>query len=73
MDHIPVAACFAILLIIYRVYRRYTRISLADVPGPESASFIMGIRISLLLVLSLADVATIREFERTLSRTGSRG
>ncbi|KAJ8592655.1 cytochrome P450 [Rhizopogon salebrosus TDB-379] len=42
MDHISVVAGFTISLIIYGVYRRYTRISLADVPGPQSASFIMG-------------------------------
>ncbi|KAJ8585426.1 cytochrome P450 [Rhizopogon salebrosus TDB-379] len=42
MDHILVAAGFAVLLIIYRVYRRHTGISLADIPGPRSASFIMG-------------------------------
>jgi hypothetical protein len=47
MDHISVVAGFAISLIIYGVYRRYTRISLADVPGPQSASFIMGMSISL--------------------------
>jgi hypothetical protein len=45
MDHILVAAGFAVLLIIYRVYRRHTGISLADVPGPRSASFIMGMSI----------------------------
>ncbi|KAG1795501.1 uncharacterized protein BJ212DRAFT_1248719, partial [Suillus subaureus] len=27
---------------VYGVYCRYSHISLADVPGPESASFIMG-------------------------------
>ncbi|KAJ8585151.1 cytochrome P450, partial [Rhizopogon salebrosus TDB-379] len=43
MDHrVFVAAGFTTLVIVYRVYRRYTRISLADVPGPKSASFIMG-------------------------------
>jgi len=42
MDPVPVAAAFAGLLIVYRVYHRYTRISLADVPGPESTSFMMG-------------------------------
>ncbi|KAJ8583434.1 cytochrome P450 [Rhizopogon salebrosus TDB-379] len=42
MDHIFVTAGFATLVIVYRVYRWYTRISLADVPGPKSASFIMG-------------------------------
>ncbi|OJA21638.1 hypothetical protein AZE42_12192 [Rhizopogon vesiculosus] len=42
MDPVFVAAAFAALVIVYRVYHRYTRISLADVPGPEPASFIMG-------------------------------
>jgi hypothetical protein len=48
MDHrVFVAAGFTTLVIVYRVYRRYTRISLADVPGPKSASLIMGTSISL--------------------------
>ncbi|KAG2347348.1 cytochrome P450 [Suillus weaverae] len=42
MDPVFVAAGFAALSIVYWVYRRYSHISLADVPGPESASFIMG-------------------------------
>ncbi|OAX37782.1 cytochrome P450 [Rhizopogon vinicolor AM-OR11-026] len=42
MNPVFVAAAFAALVIVYRVYHRYTRISLADVPGPEPASFIMG-------------------------------
>ncbi|KAG1802508.1 uncharacterized protein BJ212DRAFT_1285710, partial [Suillus subaureus] len=37
-----ITAGFAALAIVYGVYRRYSHISLADVPGPESASFIMG-------------------------------
>jgi hypothetical protein len=45
MDLVFVAAAFAILVIVYRVYHRYTCISLADVPGPEPASFIMGMPI----------------------------
>ncbi|KAG0708519.1 cytochrome P450, partial [Suillus ampliporus] len=45
MDHVFVTAGFAALVIVYRVYRRYTRISLADVPGPDSASFITGMYI----------------------------
>jgi hypothetical protein len=53
MDHIFVTAGFVTLVIVYRVYRWYTRISLADVPGPKSASFIMGTSMSFLLVLSL--------------------
>jgi hypothetical protein len=71
MDPVFVAAGFA-LVIVYRVYRRYIRISVADVPGPESPSFIMGMSVSVkLLVFSIANV-TIREFERALSRTCSR-
>ena len=42
MNLVSVAVGFAVLAIVYRVYRRYTGISLADVPGPESPSFIMG-------------------------------
>lgn len=42
MGPIFVAAGFVALAIVYEVYRRYSRISLADVPGPESASFVMG-------------------------------
>ncbi|KAJ8585149.1 cytochrome P450 [Rhizopogon salebrosus TDB-379] len=42
MDYIFIAACFAALVIVHRVHRRYTRISLADIPGPKPASFLMG-------------------------------
>ncbi|KAG2153139.1 cytochrome P450 [Suillus clintonianus] len=42
MDLVFVTTGFAALVIVYAVYRRYSHISLADVPGPESASFIMG-------------------------------
>jgi hypothetical protein len=42
MGLIFVPAGFVALAIVYGVYRRYSRISLADVPGPESASFVMG-------------------------------
>jgi len=43
MDPVSVAAAFVALVIVYRVYHRYARISLADVPGPESPSFVMGV------------------------------
>ncbi|OJA15903.1 hypothetical protein AZE42_11499 [Rhizopogon vesiculosus] len=42
MDPVFSAVGFLVLVIVYRVYRRYTGISLADVPGPESPSFMMG-------------------------------
>ncbi|OJA08713.1 hypothetical protein AZE42_07090 [Rhizopogon vesiculosus] len=42
MNPVFVAVGFTTLAIVYRVYRRYTGISLADVPGPESPSFFMG-------------------------------
>ncbi|KAJ8594234.1 cytochrome P450 [Rhizopogon salebrosus TDB-379] len=42
MDRVSVAVGAAALILVYTVYRRYTSISLGDVPGPESASFIMG-------------------------------
>lgn len=42
MGPIFVTASFVALAIVYGAYRRYSRISLADVPGPESASFVMG-------------------------------
>ncbi|KAJ7651145.1 cytochrome P450 [Roridomyces roridus] len=32
----------AALLALYNVYRRWTRISLADIPGPEPSSFLLG-------------------------------
>jgi hypothetical protein len=47
MDRVVAAAViFTSLGVAYRLYRRYTGISLADVPGPESASFFMGMYIS---------------------------
>lgn len=42
MDPVFIAAGFVALAIVYGVYHRYSHISLADVPGPESASFITG-------------------------------
>jgi hypothetical protein len=45
MDSVFITAGCVALAIVYGVYRRYSRISLADVPGPESPSFIMGMSI----------------------------
>ncbi|KAG1827233.1 uncharacterized protein BJ212DRAFT_1311086 [Suillus subaureus] len=45
MDPVFITAGFVTLVIVYGVYCRYSHISLADVPGPESASFIMGMSI----------------------------
>ncbi|KAG1751043.1 cytochrome P450 [Suillus lakei] len=42
MDPVFVTAGFGALVIAYEVYRRYSHISLVDIPGPESASFFMG-------------------------------
>ncbi|KAG1824493.1 cytochrome P450 [Suillus subaureus] len=42
MNPVLITAGFTALAIVYGMYRRYTHISLADVPGPKSASFIMG-------------------------------
>ncbi|OAX34712.1 cytochrome P450 [Rhizopogon vinicolor AM-OR11-026] len=42
MDPVFVAVGFAAVIIIYRVYHRYTDISLAHIPGPEPTSFMMG-------------------------------
>lgn len=42
MGSIFVATSFVALAIVYGAYRRHSRISLADVPGPEPASFMMG-------------------------------
>ena len=71
MDPVFFAAAFTALVVVYRVYCRYTRISLADVPGPDSASFIMGVFLCI-CVFSIIYVV-IRESERGLSRTSSRG
>jgi hypothetical protein len=32
----------ALLAVIYQLYRKLTRISVADIPGPEPESFILG-------------------------------
>jgi hypothetical protein len=73
MNLVSVAVGFAVLAIVYRVYRRYTGISLADVPGPESPSFIMGTSIPFYW-FSLSPISVvIREYEGALPRTGSRG
>jgi hypothetical protein len=55
MDHIFTAACLAAPVIVYGVYHRYTHISLANIPGSKSASFILGTSISLSPVPSLAE------------------
>ncbi|KAJ8586565.1 hypothetical protein M405DRAFT_351390 [Rhizopogon salebrosus TDB-379] len=41
MDHIFTAACLAAPVIVYGVYHWYTHISLANIPGSKSASFIL--------------------------------
>ena len=69
MDPVLVAIICAALVIVYNVYRRYTGISLTDVPGPVSPSFIMGTLP--LLILSFADVA-IRKHEGARPRAGRR-
>jgi hypothetical protein len=71
IDHVSVAVGAAALIIVYTVYRRYTSISLGDVPGPEPASFIMGISIPFYW-FSTADV-TLREHEGALPRAGRGG
>ena len=43
MDPVLLAASSIAIIVVYRVYRRCTRISLADIPGPDPASFIMGL------------------------------
>jgi hypothetical protein len=53
MEHVSVAVGAATLIIVYTVYRRYTSISLAGVPGPDPASFIMGMTIPLCWVSPL--------------------
>jgi len=42
MDPVFVAVICTALVIVYKVYRRHAGISLTDVPGPVSPSFIMG-------------------------------
>lgn len=31
-----------IIIVLHRIYRRFSRISIADVPGPAPESFILG-------------------------------
>ncbi|KAJ7187843.1 cytochrome P450 [Mycena filopes] len=40
MEHLPIA--FTIFVAIYYLYRRWTRISVADIPGPKPDSFLLG-------------------------------
>jgi hypothetical protein len=42
MDYKQVAALGGATAVTYAVYRRYSRISLDDVPGPENPSFLHG-------------------------------
>lgn len=42
MDYQQLAALGGATAATYAVYRRYTRISLDDVPGPENPSFLHG-------------------------------
>ncbi|PBK64059.1 hypothetical protein ARMSODRAFT_962545 [Armillaria solidipes] len=39
----PLFLAFLVLSVFYAVYRQITRISLRDVPGPTSTSFLYGI------------------------------
>jgi len=71
MGHAFVAVGFLALVMAYKAYRRYTGISLADVPGPESPSFFMGMSIPFLLVHHCLR-ALNREYEGALPRAGSR-
>ena len=42
MDYKQLAALGGAAAVVYAVYRRYSRISLDDVPGPENPSFLHG-------------------------------
>ncbi|KDQ51422.1 hypothetical protein JAAARDRAFT_41090 [Jaapia argillacea MUCL 33604] len=42
MDSLLVAGAFSAIVALYLAYRRSSRISLADVPGPEPESFLLG-------------------------------
>jgi hypothetical protein len=35
-----------LIILVYSIYRRLSRISVADVPGPSPESFILGMRTS---------------------------
>ena len=42
MDYKQLAALGGTAAVVYAIYRRYTGISLDDVPGPENPSFLHG-------------------------------
>lgn len=42
MDNWTLVAVIAVFLGVYVIFRLYNRISIADVPGPESDSFVFG-------------------------------
>ncbi|KAH7922165.1 cytochrome P450 [Leucogyrophana mollusca] len=42
MGQLFLTAAFAAVLLTYGVYRRYSRVSLAKIPGPKPASFLLG-------------------------------
>ena len=52
MDHTQLAALGGAAVVTYAVYRRYTRISLDDIRGPENPSFLHGTLNSALALLS---------------------
>jgi hypothetical protein len=36
------SAALSILSLLYLIYRKFTRISLSDIPGPKNPSFFVG-------------------------------
>jgi len=48
MAFAPPFIVVALLAVLYQLYRKLTRISVADIPGPEPESFVLG-KLSLLM------------------------
>ena len=42
MDSITALLALFVFLFLYSIYRRFTRVSLADIPGPPAESFLLG-------------------------------
>lgn len=53
--HYALLSGVAIACGLYTLYRKYSRISISDVPGPESSSFLLGAFVSLSGLGFLAD------------------
>jgi len=70
---IAIVALLVVFAIFYAIYRSYTRISIAHIPGPEPESFLLGIDFLHYYLRHIFITSHHREFARVIPRSSRRG